>query len=87
MHSVLFVIEKPLSMTAQQSLAWQHLGRRLADSSGTAAGTRVLSENALMLDLSNGLETLAVLVELAAGNSFEHRALFFEEAPQWVCSG
>lgn len=87
MHSILFVIEYPETDDAHVRSCIEQCKRECrAFHSILAEGSELIQENMFLIPAKNGLRTLSSLVLIADRIGFAYRALFFDQAPQWVTS-
>ena len=66
--------------------AWRTAKQEIRHITATSANSELLAENCVLISLEHGLATLSRLISIAEDAQCAHRALFFEEPPQWVRS-
>jgi len=86
MHSVLVVIEEPKRNSEEsESKEWQAYRTDVQKVEELHKNIERLSLNVFLISLEHGLPPLTAILA-AANNRAKYRLLFFEEAPDWVCS-
>lgn len=89
MHSILIIVEKPMSHSRNPSNnPWEAFLDAAQQISSSTQGLEVLGQAVYLLTLekSSSLKTFHDLVHAADHRGLKYRALFFEDSPTWVYS-
>ena len=84
MKHVLVIIERPLPGAGGEAQSWLLLQQDIATYTATAAGIERIAENVLLIVLEKGLHSLAQIVVNIELRGFAHRALIFDQSPEWI---
>ncbi len=87
MHSVIFVVEKPvMDPIGQEPGRWHELKDTLDHTVEIFPNCTRLAENILQIPLNNGMPSLIRCGEACRVGNYTYKVLFFSDAPEWIVS-
>ena len=84
MHSVLFIIEKPTTLSLAETQSWGRIQTKISEQSNLYEGMKKINESSLEKPLENSMPAFVNVLHTVQVEPFPYRILFFEEEPQWI---